>query len=240
MKFSGIFKGKEGHKEDKREKERELDKLLQESDVKLRVLYSNYKVILQRELIVARGNKKKGIQNQDNYAKIGIAYYSMLLISRVQEKMEEMKSYRSLYNCINGLNEVLNTINTLDRKMGKVNAKKTVSSLKKMSGSSGGSSNDLKKAYDSLKTQEERMPGEEEKNTGVDALVSVEVIEKLISGMDVEDCVRNGEGAEISPENIMDEFSNSDSLKAAANFVVDEEDDLSNLDKMRELLDSMN
>lgn len=239
MKFSGIFKGKEEKKEDKREKERELDNLLRKSDIKLRMLYNNYKLILERELIVARGNKKKSIQNQDNYAKIGIAYYSMLLINRAQEKMDEMKSYRSLYNCINDLNEVLSTINNLDRKMGKVNVKKTVSSLKKMSSSSGGSSKDLKKAYDSLRTQEESMPGEEEKNTGVDSLVSVEVIEKLINGVDVEDCVRNGEGIEVSPENIMDEFSDSDRLKAAMEFVSDEEDDLSDLDKMKSLLDSM-
>lgn len=237
MKFAGIFKGREDKKEDKKEKEREIDNLLRSADIKLRVLYNNYKLILQRELLVARGDKKKGIRNQDTYAKIGITYYSMLLITKTQEKMDEMKSYRSLYNCINDLNEVLNTINSLDRKMGKVNVKKTVSSLKRMSESSGSSSKELKKAYASLKDQDERMPGEEERNTGVDSLVSVEVIERLINGEDVEECVRNGEGMEVSPESIMSEIAYSHNVKEAEEPGKDNE--LSDLEKMKNLLDSM-
>ena len=94
MKFGALFKGKEKREEEKVEKaekkERGIDDLLLETDMKLRVLYDNYKVILSRELIVAKANKRKNIKNQDNYAKIGIAYYSMLMVKRAQERMRDM------------------------------------------------------------------------------------------------------------------------------------------------------
>lgn len=242
MKFSGIFKGKEEKKKEKKDKELELDQTLRNTDIKLRMLYNNYKLILQRELIIARGARKKGILNQDNYTKIGISYYSMLLITRAQEKMEEMKTYRSLYTCINELNETLSALNSLEHKMGKINVKKTLSSVKKMADSSGGSSKNLKKAYESLQEQEERLPGEEAKNTGVDALVSVEVIEKLIDGVDVETYVKAGEGIAVAPENIMEQLADTDDkINEASGLVSMEEkdDDLSDLDRMKELLDSM-
>lgn len=232
MKFAGIFKGKEEKEMEKKKRERELDELLRSTDVKLRVLYNNYKVILQRELIVAKGAKKKDIRNQDNYTKIGIAYYSLLLIRRAQEKMEEMKSYRSLYNCINGLNEALSTLNDLEHKMGKINIKKTLASVKKMAGSSGSSSKDLKKAYESMQEQEARMPGEEAKNTGVDDLVSVDIIEKLIDGMDVETCVREGKGVSADPDSVLNNFGDDRHGEENA-------DDLDSLDRMKDLLDRM-
>ena len=55
--------------------------------MKLRVLYDKYKVILNRELIIAKANRRKNIKNQDNYSKI-IAYYSMLMVKRAQSGCE--------------------------------------------------------------------------------------------------------------------------------------------------------
>ncbi len=243
MKFSGIFKGreekKEAQKEAQRNKERELDNLLRETDIKLRLLYNNYKVMLHRELMLARGNKQKEIRNQDNYSRIGIAYYSMLLITRAQDKMEEMISYRSLYNCVNGLHEALDAINSLDRKMGKVNVKKVLSSMKKVAASSGGTHKELKRATDELKKQEERLSDADKKREESAELVSDELIEKLIQGVDVEECVRNGDGVDISPDAVLDELaqaSGDSSLAKELGLEQKEENGMTDLDRMKQLL----
>ena len=63
MKFGALFKGKEKRAEEKVEKaekkERGIDELLLDTDMKLRVLYDKYKVILNRELIIAKANQRK-------------------------------------------------------------------------------------------------------------------------------------------------------------------------------------
>lgn len=242
MKFGGIFKKGEAKKADQKTKEQEMALILRNTNIKLRGLYDDNGLILHEELLRARNYQKKGIKNQDNYAKIGIAYYSMLLINRALERIDEMRSSQAIYNCLNDLNEALNNINGANRKMGKVSARKTASYAKKMVNSSGGSSGDLKKTLDTLSRQEEKMPGIEAKNTGVDKLVSVEMIERLIDGEDVEECVSLGEGIDLDSDNSMGSFSDlTDIMKnmsgGGASLVG--EDDEVDMEKMKELLDSM-
>ena len=242
MKFGALFKGKEKRAEEKVEKaekkERGIDELLLDTDMKLRVLYDKYKVILNRELIIAKANQRKNIKNQDNYSKIGIAYYSMLMVKRAQERMRDMKSTRSLYNCMNELNQALQAINGLNGQLGKVSAKKTVSSMKKMESSSGSSSVDLKKTFNSLNGLNEQLPGQEAKNTGVDQLISVDLIERLISGEDVERCVREEQGLNeaLPAGGFADVLSDLNDLPQDAD--IQEEEHFS-ADEIREMLDQM-
>lgn len=242
MKFGALFKGKEKKEEEKVEKaekkERGIDELLLDTDMKLRVLYDKYKVILNRELIIAKANRRKNIKNQDNYSKIGIAYYSMLMVKRGQERMRDMKSTRSLYNCMNELNQALQAINGLNSQLGKVSAKKTVSSMRKMESASDGSSEDLKKTFNSLSGLNEELPGQEAKNTGIDQLISVDLIERLISGEDVERCVREEQGLQdnvprggfVDVMSELNDLSQSDNVQEKEKFSADE---------IREMLDQM-
>ena len=242
MKFGALFKGKEKREEEKVEKaekkERGIDDLLLETDMKLRVLYDNYKVILSRELIVAKANKRKNIKNQDNYAKIGIAYYSMLMVKRAQERMRDMKSTRSLYNCMNELNQALKAINGLSGELGRVSAKKTVSSMKKMESASGGSSGDLKKTFNSLNELNGTLPGQDAKNTGVAQLISVDLIERLINGEDVERCVREEQGLSenIPAGGFADVLEDLKDIPQNNNL---QEEETFSADEIREMLDSM-
>ena len=240
MKFGALFKGKEKKEEDKADKkERGIDDLILDTDTKLRVLYDKYKVILNRELIIAKANKRQNIKNQDNYSKIGIAYYSMLMVKRAQERIRDMKSTRSLYNCMNDLNQALQTLNGLNGQIGKVSAKKTVSSMRQMESASGGSSGDLKKTFNALTELNKQLPGQEAKNTGVDQLISVELIERLINGEDVERCVREEQGLqESSPADgvFADVLSDLADLPESNN--VQEEKNFS-ADEIREMLDQI-
>ena len=242
MKFGALFKGKEKKEEEKIEKaekkERGIDELLLDTDMKLRVLYDKYKVILNRELIIAKANRRKNIKNQDNYSKIGIAYYSMLRVTRAQERRRDMKSTRSHNNCMNELNQALQAINGLNSQLGKVSAKKTVSSMRKMESGSGSSSGDLKKTFNSLNGLNEQLPGQEAKNTGVDQLISVDLIERLISGEDVERCVREEQGLQddIPRGGFADVMSELNDLPQSDN--VQEEERFS-ADEIREMLDQM-
>lgn len=242
MKFGALFKGKEKKEEEKIEKaekkERGIDELLLDTDMKLRVLYDKYKVILNRELIIAKANRRKNIKNQDNYSKIG----HCLLFHADGEKSPGADArhevHRSLYNCMNELNQALQAINGLNSQLGKVSAKKTVSSMRKMESGSGSSSGDLKKTFNSLNGLNEQLPGQEAKNTGVDQLISVDLIERLISGEDVERCVREEQGLQddIPRGGFADVMSELNDLPQSDN--VQEEERFS-ADEIREMLDQM-
>lgn len=239
MKYKGLFRRdreKTDKKEEKRKEELGIDTLLLDTDAKLRVLYDRYKVILNKEIMYARAQQRKGIRNQDNYAKIGIAYYSMAMIRRAQERMNEMTSARALFNCMNEMNSALQAINSLNGRLGKLNAKKTISDMKKMSDSSGGASGDLKKTLEGLESLEKTLPGSESRNTGIDGLVSTELIERLISNgaADIDCCVSAQDGISVAPDDILRELDASEEAEE----VPAEEEEL-DVEKLRELLDSM-
>lgn len=239
MRYKGLFKKdkeKRNKAEQKRKEENTIDTLLLDTDVKLRMLYDRYKIILNKEIARARADKTKGIRNQDNYAKIGIAYYSMIMIKRAQERMNEMTSARALFHCMNEMNNALQAINSLNGRLGKINAKKTISDMKKMSDSSGGASIDLKKTLEGLGTLEETLPGADIRNTGTDALVSVELIERLISSdvADIDQRIRARDGISIAPDEILREFDPAGEEEVR----LEKEEEL-DIEKLRDLLDSM-
>ena len=110
--------------------------------------------------------------------------------------------------------------------------------MRKMESGSGSSSGDLKKTFNSLNGLNEELPGQEAKNTGVDQLISVDLIERLISGEDVERCVREEQGLNeaLPAGGFADVLADLNDLPQDAD--IQEEEHFS-ADEIREMLDQM-
>ncbi|MDO5538805.1 MAG: hypothetical protein Q4F83_01855 [Eubacteriales bacterium] len=243
MIFEGLLKNREKKdpKQEKRKKAAAIDTAVLDADRKLRRLNDDYSLILQKELMIARANQRKGIKNQDNYSRIGIAYYSILLVKKAQERMQELSSTRALYNCMTEMGEALAAINGLSGKVGKMNPKKVMDGMKRMDGASGGVSADLIKTLGRLSTLEESLSGEDAKNTGVEGLVSVELIEKLINGEDIEDCLEGRAGITTQPEDMMKLFGDANRIinGGSEEYIGPEENGPVDMDSLKELIDSL-
>lgn len=243
MRFEGLLKNREKKdpKQEKRKKAAAIDAAVLDADKKLRRLNDDYSLILQKELMIARANQRKGIKNQDNYSKIGIAYYSILLVKKAQERMQEISSSRALYNCMTEMGEALSMINGLSGKVGKITPKKVMDGMKRMDGASGGVSADLMKTMSKLSALEEGLSGEDAKNTGVEGLVSVELIEKLINGEDVESCLDERARVTTQPEDMMQLFGDVNQIinGSSEEYTAPVENEQVDMDSLKELIDSL-
>lgn len=173
-----------------KEEEKDIDYVMADTRKRLILLKQRYKVNLQKELLIARDNKEKNIRNSGNYSRIGIAYYSLNIVNAAQQRLDELMSTRELQNAMNEMGLLLGLINGMPKKVGKMDSKKVADAMKRMSGASSGAGKDLVKALADLSGA-----GLERKDTTpVEALVSVEVIERLINGDNVEHLIQSGTG----------------------------------------------
>lgn len=173
-----------------KEEGKDIDYVMADTRKRLILLRQKYKLNLQRELLIARDNKGKNIRNSGNYSRIGIAYYSLNIVNAAQQRLDELMSTRELQNAMNEMGLLLGLINGMPKKVGKMDSKKVVDAMKRMSGASSGAGKDLVKVLTDLSGA-----GLERKDTTpVESLVSVEVIERLINGDNVEQLIQNGTG----------------------------------------------
>lgn len=186
----------------KRAKEEQVDAAILDTDVKLRLLKDKYRLLLEKELRIARANKNKGKKNSANYSKIGVAYYSLNVVNAAQERLQELSSSRELYCCMNEMSAALSTINGLNGRIGRLDPKKIVKGMKQMTAGGNGASSDLLKTLSVLSGLETAS----EDRVSLDALVSTDVIEKLINGEDVDSCVDGGVGLAMEAGDLLDLF----------------------------------
>lgn len=199
MKFGPLF----ARKEKNTVKQKDVDQLLFDAGKGLLKLKSRYSVTLERELAIARANKERGVKNSANYSRIGIAYYSLNIVKTAQERLRDMTTDRELYNCMNEMSSVLGTINGVSGKIGRMDAKSLLSGINKMSGASSGAGKDMLKTLAALSGANI----ERTDSVPIDSLVSLDVIERLISGVDPDTCVNANEGVVTNTDEVMDVFS---------------------------------
>ena len=187
----------------KKNKELDIERKLLDTDVKLRLLNDRYKLLLQKELLIARSNKSRGKKNSANYAKIGTAYYALNAVKGAQERLQNITSARELYSCMTDLSGVLGAINDLGGQTGKVDTKKLSRQIAKMGQSEGGATANMIKTLETLNgIDAESLLGLD--NFSVDSLVSQELIEKLINGdQDLEEAVTDREGILESTDDLL-------------------------------------
>ncbi len=192
----------EKRQQKQRAKEEQIDAAILDTDVKLRLLKDRYRLLLEKELRIARANKGKGKKNSANYSRIGVAYYSLHVVNAAQERLQELSSSRELYRCMNGMSAALATINGLNGRIGRLDPRKIVKGMKQMTAAGNGASGDLLKTLSVLSGLETAS----EDRVSLDALVSADVIEKLINGEDVDSCVDGGEGLLTQADELLDLF----------------------------------
>ncbi|MCD8361695.1 MAG: hypothetical protein LUC98_01830 [Lachnospiraceae bacterium] len=181
-----------------------------ETRTRLLKLKDKYRVILQRELLIARANKTKGIKNSANYSRIGVAYYSLNIVDSALARLQELSTNEELYESMNEMSALLGTINGMSGRVGKIDPKGVLGGLKKMSGSSSGAGKDLINTLSALSgTDVSREDG-----VDVGTLVSADMIERLINGESVEACLNAREGIVQDTDELMTAFGNLDELLA--------------------------
>ena len=204
MKFKALLSGggKEAPKgRGKAPKETEdIDTLILRTGTQLNELEKKFTLILNKELARARYNRERGVKNSANYSRIGIAYYSLNAIKSVQERMSEISSSRDLYTTVNSLGRTIGTINGLNKNIGHMDIKGVMSNLKKMTGQSSGASKELISALEKLSGANAGLTD----TVPIEALVSSDVIERLISGEDeLSEMVESHEGLNQNTDDVM-------------------------------------
>ena len=206
MKFKPLL-SRDGakEKEDKKENKKEdIGLTFQKLETQLVTLEKKYTTILSRELATARINKKKNVKNSANYSKIGVAYYSLNILATARDRIHEMKSENDLGAGINEMGALVGAINGLNGRMGKIDATSVAKGMKKLAGQSTGAGKDLVNTLSKLSGVNDKRADQ----TPIDALVSVDLIEKLISGeLGVDSSIENEGGIAHSPDEMLDLFA---------------------------------
>lgn len=189
MKFEPLFFGR-GQKED-------ISKKLFEDNKQLSLLKDKYSVILEQELIKARVNKRKNIKNAENYSRIAMAYYCLNILERAEERLKGIMTDRELNSCMKGMTELLFSISGFKSEV--FDSKKLGKAVSMMQGDLGEENKSMTKTLSFLS----KLNTEPQQGVFQD-LVSIETIEKLISGeLDVNSSVQGQEGVTIDPNEIL-------------------------------------
>lgn len=162
------------------------------TDMELRRLRSKYEMILERELQIARLNKKHKRKSNANYTKIGIAYYSIYIINETQWRLQEITTNNELNKAMEDLDNVFRAVNKLEKRIGDVNVEGIVKDLNRLDGYASFREENLKETYSAL---DEHIHNS---TINIDNLVENSVINHLIEEDDcLEECLEKMEGIQM-------------------------------------------
>ncbi|MCD8075687.1 MAG: hypothetical protein LUF27_11800 [Lachnospiraceae bacterium] len=181
MKLGGFFtNGQKG------KKKQDADKIILELDMKLRELQETYDSLLRFELGCARADKKKGLADRSNYARIGIAYYSLCTIMRGQKNLRNISKDLELKEAIRDTGSALQKMNFLSGRVNGLDSKKVKDNLKSLDQKASESGTELVKTLAALSELETSFQNED---IQMDALADRDVIDALIDGKSLEECM---------------------------------------------------
>lgn len=156
-----------------------VDQQIMEAGVRLRALKRKYEVILERELRALRYSKEKNRENPKAKANIKNAYFCLTVVAKVQDRLREITSLQELAKAMNEMSAVIRLINGVEGKTEKVNTRALNSGLKRMEKNDEKSGGGMPNYF----TQP------------LDELVSDDVIDRLIKGEDLAQCLDESEYA---------------------------------------------
>lgn len=186
-----------------------MDKVIMDTDVKLRMLKDKYSTMLSRELRTARYNKSHGKTDSKNYSKIGIAYYSLNIVDKAQTRLQDIYDNRELCKSMGEMSAALGAINGLSVKVGDIDVQDMMKKLKKMDAAAGETDKRLVNALGALSGSDKGGSG----GLPIESLVDRDIIEKLINGASVEECVNAGEGVNQDVEDLFQAFSQDEAFQ---------------------------
>lgn len=173
MKFGPLMPKKE-----KKEKPT-VDQQIMEAGVRLRALKRKYEVILERELRALRYSKEKNRENPKATANIKNAYFCLTVVAKVQDRLREITSLQELAKAMNEMSAVIKLVNGVEGKTEKVNTRALNSGMKKMEKNGEKSGGGMPNYF--------AQP--------LDELVPDDIIDRLIKGEALEQCLDESEYA---------------------------------------------
>ena len=157
-----------------KKKKKPLDKQIIETDAQLRTLEDQFRLVISREVRALRNNRN----NKRAQDKIKNAMYSLQIIQKAQEQLRDIDTTHELNKSMNSLSLTLKALNGISLRSDSVNGTRLQKRIDKMEKNGekrgGGMSNVL--------------------GTDVDALISDDIIERLINGESIDKCLQNPDG----------------------------------------------
>lgn len=213
----------------------DVDSMIFQAGKNLRMLKERYRVVLEKELMIGRENAKKGEKNSGNYARIGIAYYSLNIINAVQQRLQEIENTRELMNAMGEMSLAVGMVNKLGGQIGKMNPKTLIANARRMGGASSGAGRDLIRTLEGLSKLKLDRPD----TVSIESLVSNDLIERLIKGEDVDGCVRNGDGISRNFDDLMSDISDGYREETMQQSEADKADIEPTMDEINRMVESL-
>lgn len=207
MKLGPLFPRDNKKKEAKANKEKaknDINYQLLDTNVRLQALKKKYKIMIQQDLNQIKYSQSHKKENPRAIQHLKNCYYCLGIVQQAEERLYDITSEQELCQSINEMGQILKMLNGLNGKTEKVHVRmvhKGYGNLKKGDAKGG-------QALDTVF------------GTSIDELVDDTVVEQLLKGASIEECLENEEGIlygadEIKPVNIEEIMgANTDDLEA--------------------------
>ena len=110
----------------------EQEQAILKNKVRLRKIMDQSQAMLQKELLIARTLKSKGMKSASNYSKIGTAFYLQKIAKQAYDRLDDISSTAELNNVMNSLSSALGQVNRIDSQATKADTKGMLNGLKNM------------------------------------------------------------------------------------------------------------
>lgn len=177
------------------EKKRNLERQVLEARTKLEEARMKNMNVIDMELRNIRYDRKhnSGAGSEARHiAKIKNAYYSMGMIDNTKLRLNDIETTNELFSAMNNMADAMKLINQIYQKSEKPKTGQLTRQSEKME--------------KNMEKSDERMGALYRNVENIDKLVSNDVVERLIKGARIDECLGGGDGIQIP----MDELANMD------------------------------
>ena len=174
MKFEPLFPKK---------KKKDIDQQIMETDVQLRNLEDKFRLVISREIRVLRNNRN----DKRAQEKVKNALFSMQVVHNAQEQLRDIDTTHELNKAMNNLGLALKSLNGISFRSEGVNSFR------------------LQRGMDKMDKNAERRGGGMGNvfRQDINELISDDMIERLVKGESVDNCLNNPEGGIKNVEDVL-------------------------------------
>ena len=170
----------------KKEK-RDVDHEIMEAGVRMSGLQRKYRVIVERELRALRYSRERKRDNPKAMTNLKNAYYALTVINRAQERLREITTIQELSKAMNEMGAVLKMMNRISGRTEKVDDKQIKKGLRNMDRAEGRDGTGMQNIF----------------QAPLDTLVDDDVVERLLKGATLEECLDMEEGIQAGMEEVL-------------------------------------
>lgn len=197
MKFEPLFSNK-SKKEKANKAKKDINHQLLEAEVRLQALKKKYRVMIEQDIKQIKYSKLHHQDNPKAVQHLKNCYYSLGVVYQASDQLRDIISEQELCQSINEMGNTLRLINGLYGKTEKVRVRRVRGGISKMGKNEEKGGQRLDNVF----------------GTSIDDLVDDSVIDQLVKGADVVDCLEAADGIIYGPSEIepisLDELSGLD------------------------------